>query len=72
MFKNTLEKITGLRAKMLLALAVGMLLMFVLIFLVARTSLMQGYAKLEQDKTAIQVNSAVSSRRCPCPQAPPA
>ncbi len=60
MFKNTLEKITGLRAKMLLALAVGMLLMFVLIFLVARTSVMQGYAKLEQDKTAIQVNSAVS------------
>ena len=35
-----------------------MLLLFGLIFFVARTSLLDGYAKLEKDKTLIQLNSA--------------
>ena len=51
---------SGLRAKMLLALALGMLLLFSLMFFVARTVLLEGYAKLEKDKTLIQINSAKS------------
>ncbi len=43
---------------MLLALALGMLLLFALMFFVARTVLLEGYAKLEQDKTLIQIGSA--------------
>jgi diguanylate cyclase (GGDEF)-like protein/PAS domain S-box-containing protein len=50
--------ISGLQAKMLLALALGMLLLFALMFFVARTVLLEGYAKLEQDKTLIQISSA--------------
>ena len=50
----------GLRSKMLLALALGMLLLFSLMFFVARTVLLEGYAKLEQDKTLIQISSAKS------------
>ena len=50
---------TSLRTKMLLALALGMLLLFSLIFIVARTELLKGYSKLEKDKTLIQVNSAI-------------
>ena len=56
-------KATGhksLRTKMLLAMAVGMLLLFALVFFVARTVLLDGYSKLEKDKTTIQVNSAIS------------
>ena len=53
-------KLTGLRTKMLLVLAIGMAMMFALIFLVARTSLLQGYAKLEVDKVTIQANSAIN------------
>ena len=45
---------------MLLAMAAGMLLLFALIFFVTRTVLLDGYAKLEKDKTNIQVNSAIS------------
>ena len=45
---------------MLLAMAAGMLLLFALIFFVARTVLLDGYAKLEKDKTNILVNSAIS------------
>ena len=51
---------SGLRAKMLLALALGMVLLFSLMFFVARTVLLEGYAKLEKDKTLIQINSAKS------------
>ena len=51
---------SGLRAKMLLALALGMVLLFSLMFFVARTVLLDGYAKLEQDKTLIQISSAKS------------
>jgi diguanylate cyclase (GGDEF)-like protein/PAS domain S-box-containing protein len=54
------KKITGLRSKMLPALALGMILLFGLIFFVARTSLLQGYAKLEADKATIQMDSAKS------------
>lgn len=50
----------SLRTKMLLALALGMVLLFALIFIVARTELLKGYSKLEKDKTLIQVNSAIS------------
>ena len=45
---------------MLLALALGMVLLFSLMFFVARTVLLEGYAKLEKDKTLIQINSAKS------------
>lgn len=51
---------SGLRSKMLLALALGLILLFSLMFFVARTVLLEGYAKLEQDKTLIQINSAKS------------
>ncbi len=51
---------TSLRSKMFLALALGMLLLFGLMFFVVRTSLIQGYAKLEVDKVSIQVSSAVN------------
>ena len=44
---------------MLLAMAAGMLLLFALIFFVARTVLLDGYSKLEKDKTNIQINSAI-------------
>jgi diguanylate cyclase (GGDEF)-like protein/PAS domain S-box-containing protein len=52
-----LNNITSLRTKMLLALALGMTLLFGLVFFVARTSLLQGYAQLEIDKATIQSNS---------------
>ena len=54
------KKRTGLRAKILLALAAGMLLLFGLIFFVARNVLLDGYSKLENDKTRIQIKSAIS------------
>ena len=50
----------SLRTKMLLAMAAGMLLLAALIFFVARTVLLDGYSKLEKDKTNIQINSAIS------------
>ena len=52
--------INSLRSKMLLAMAAGMLLLFALIFFVARTVLLDGHSKLEKDKTTIQINSAIS------------
>jgi diguanylate cyclase (GGDEF)-like protein/PAS domain S-box-containing protein len=54
------QHFTGLRAKMLIVVAVGILLLFTLIFLSARTVLFEGYEKLEKDKTLIQVSSAMS------------
>jgi diguanylate cyclase (GGDEF)-like protein/PAS domain S-box-containing protein len=50
----------GLRTKMLLALALGMILLFAMLFFPARTVLQDGNAKLEKDKTNIQINSAIS------------
>jgi hypothetical protein len=38
---------TGLRAKMLVVVAAGMVLLFTILFTVARTVLLEGYAKLE-------------------------
>ena len=55
---STLNK--SLRTKMLLAMAAGMLLLFALVFFVARLALLNGYSKLEIDKTNIQVVSAIS------------
>ena len=54
------NKFTGLRSKILLALALGMTLLFAVIFIVARSELLNGYIKLEKDKTLIQISSAVS------------
>jgi diguanylate cyclase (GGDEF)-like protein/PAS domain S-box-containing protein len=51
---------TGLRAKLLLVVAVGMILLFSLLFFTARMVLQEGYAKLEKDKTTIQVGSAIT------------
>ena len=51
---------TGLRPKMLIVVAAGILLLFTLLFLVVRIMLLDGYLKLEKDKTTIQVKSAVS------------
>ena len=45
---------------MLITMAVGMLLLFALVFLAARTVLLDGYAQLEKDKTHIQMNSVSS------------
>lgn len=51
---------TGLRAKMLLVVAAGMVLLFTILFLTARMVLLDGYSKLESNKTLIQVSSAVT------------
>jgi diguanylate cyclase (GGDEF)-like protein/PAS domain S-box-containing protein len=48
----------GLRSKILVILAVGMLLLFTLLFFVARTALLDGYAKLENDNTLVYLKSA--------------
>lgn len=50
----------GLRAKMLIVVAGGIAILFTLLFLTGRTVLLGGYAKLEKEKTIIQVNSAMS------------
>ncbi len=54
------KKFTGLRAKLLLLIAIGLLLLFAILFLVTKLFLQQGYSKLEHDKTLIQVSSAES------------
>jgi diguanylate cyclase (GGDEF)-like protein/PAS domain S-box-containing protein len=51
---------SSLRGKVLLALSIGMLLLFGLVFFVARNVLLEAYSKLEADKTTIQINSAIS------------
>jgi diguanylate cyclase (GGDEF)-like protein/PAS domain S-box-containing protein len=50
----------GLRPKMLLALALGISLLFSLTFFVARTSLLQGYSQLEDEKVKIQIDAAIN------------
>lgn len=57
MLKN---RFIGLRSKMLLALALGIVLIFSIILFAARTVLLDGYTKLEKDKTLIQLTSATS------------
>ena len=56
MFNNSF----GLRGKMLLIAAIALLFMFALLFVAARLVLIDGFTKLEKDKTNIQLNSAVS------------
>jgi len=51
---------SGLRVKMLVVVAAGMLLLFTILFLTARMVLLDGYSKLESNKTLIQVNSAIT------------
>jgi diguanylate cyclase (GGDEF)-like protein/PAS domain S-box-containing protein len=48
----------GLRPKILLSLAAGMLILFALLFFVARYVLLDGYAQLEKDKVLLQMHSA--------------
>lgn len=55
-----IKKFTGLRAKLLLLIAIGLILLFAILFLITKLFLQQGYSKLEHDKTLIQVNSAES------------
>ena len=50
----------GLRAKMLVVVAAGMVLLFSILFLAARSVLLNGYSKLESNKTLIQVGSVVT------------
>lgn len=50
----------GLRPKMLLSLATGMLILFGLLFYVARFVLLDGYAQLEKYKVLLQVDNASS------------
>lgn len=50
----------GLRAKIVVLVAVGMLVLFATQFIVARSVLLKGYSQLEIDKTKIKVGSAVS------------
>lgn len=54
------KQFTGLRVKMLVVVAVAMVLLFTILFLTARMVLLDGYAKLEANKTRIQVSSAVT------------
>jgi diguanylate cyclase (GGDEF)-like protein/PAS domain S-box-containing protein len=48
----------GLRTKILAILSVGMILLFTLLFFVARTELFNGYAQLEKDNTLVYLESA--------------
>ena len=48
----------GLRTKILTILAVGMILLFTLLFFVARTALLDGYTQLEKDNTLVYLESA--------------
>lgn len=54
-----IEHFRSLRTKILLAVALGMLTLLALIFFVARTVLLDGFTKLEKDKTFIQLDSAI-------------
>ena len=55
-----LSKLPGLRSKMLIIASSTLLLIFALLFIAARYVLLNGYARLEQDKTTIQANSAIT------------
>ncbi len=50
----------GLRTKLVIMVAMGMLALFATQFIAARALLLNGYSQLEQDKTLIQIGSAVS------------
>ena len=54
------KQFTGLRFKLFVVVASGLLLLFTILFFAARTVLTDGYSKLETNKTLIQVGSAVT------------
>lgn len=54
----TEKRFMGLRTKILAILSVGMILLFTLLFFVARTELLNGYAQLEKDNTFVYLESA--------------
>ncbi|MEQ1599856.1 MAG: CHASE4 domain-containing protein, partial [Methylotenera sp.] len=54
----TEKNFKGLRTKILTILAVAMILLFTLLFFVARTALLDGFAQLEKDNTLVYLNSA--------------
>ncbi|MGR2737465.1 EAL domain-containing protein [Billgrantia sp. Q4P2] len=53
-------RLSGLRYKVLIVVAVGLLLLFAVQFVVGRLVLLEGYSQLEQDKMLTKVGSAVS------------
>jgi diguanylate cyclase (GGDEF)-like protein/PAS domain S-box-containing protein len=55
----SIKHFIGLRSKMLLAMATGMLLLFALLFFAARVVLLDGYSQLEKEKMLVHVNSAM-------------
>jgi diguanylate cyclase (GGDEF)-like protein/PAS domain S-box-containing protein len=55
-----IQLFTGLRGKMLLIVAIGMLLIFALIYFAAHVVLLESYTQLEEENALIQVSSAAS------------
>lgn len=55
-----LNLFAGLKSKILLAVALGMAILFAVIFIAAHSVLLNGYLKLETDKTLIQMSGAAS------------
>ena len=53
-------RLKGLRYKVLAVVAAGLLLLFAVQFIAARLVLLEGYSRLEKDKTLTKVSSAVS------------
>lgn len=53
-----LAKFGGLRSKVLVVMVMGMATVFLLIFFLARHSIMAGYASLEKDSVLVYLNSA--------------
>ena len=55
-----LNKYSDLRSKMLMITSASLLLIFALLFVAARYVLLSGYAELEQEKTTVLTNSAIT------------
>ena len=53
-----LAKFGGLRSKVLVVMVMGMATVFLLIFSLARHSIVAGYASLEKDSVLVYLNSA--------------
>jgi sensor domain CHASE-containing protein len=54
----TKKRFMGLRIKVLAILSLGMILLFTLLFFVARTELLNCYAQLEKDNTLVYLERA--------------
>lgn len=54
------KKLSSLRFKLLMFILAVVLLLFAVLYFSARENLLNGYSKLETDKTLIQLNSAES------------